>query len=392
MTPIDLDAALRSLQPQPLLPPIPLGEHQARLHALQARLRQVGLPAAWLHAGSNLRYFMGTPWGASERLLGALVPAEGAPCYVAPAFELEALRDRWGVAAEVLTWEEHEDPWGLVLQRLQGAAALALDPCVPWGMVQALQRRAPGLALQDAEPAIRPLRMRKSAAEIARMQQAFDITLQVQRAAHQVLVEGISTLEVEDFIQRAHQRLSGSGSTFCIVLFGKASSYPHGVKDAQRLQRGDVVLIDTGCPVQGYSSDLTRSYVYGKATAEVERIWAIEKQAQAAAFDAAQIGTPCEAVDAAARAVLSAHGLGPDYQLPGLPHRTGHGIGLDLHEHPYLVRGNGERLDVGMCCSNEPMIVVPGAFGIRLEDHFYMTPDGPRWFTEPSLSLARPFG
>jgi Xaa-Pro dipeptidase len=387
----DLDAALQALEPQPLLPPIALAEHSARVKALQANLRERDLAAAWLHAGSNLRYFMGTPWGASERLLGALVPARGTPCYVAPAFEIDALRDRWGLPGEILGWHEHEDPWVRVLEALGGAAPLALDPALPWGMVQALQRRAPGLLLADAEPAIRPLRMRKSWAEIALMQQAFDITLQVQKAARGILREGISTLEVEDFIHCAHQRMSGHGSTFCIVLFGPASSFPHGVKDAQRLKTGDVVLIDTGCPVQGYSSDLTRSYVFGEPTAEVARIWAIEKEAQAAAFKAAQLGTPCEAVDAAARAVLASHGLGPDYQLPGLPHRTGHGIGLDLHEHPYLVRGNEELLDVGMCCSNEPMIVVPGAFGIRLEDHFYMTKDGPRWFTEPSPSLERPF-
>jgi Xaa-Pro dipeptidase len=374
----DLDAALQALEPQPLLPPIALAEHQARVNALQAQLNERGLAAAWLHAGSNLRYFMGTPWGASERLLGALVPAKGTPCYVAPAFEIVALCDRWGLPGEILSWHEHEDPWQRVLEALGSAAPLALDPALPWGMVQALQRRAPGLTLADAEPAIRPLRMRKSWAEIALMQQAFDITLQVQKAARDVLREGISTLEVEDFIHCAHQRMSGHGSTFCIALFGKASSFPHGVKDAQRLKTGDVVLIDTGCPVQGYSSDLTRSYVFGEA--------------QAAAFNSAQIGTPCETVDAAARAVLQAHGLGPDYQLPGLPHRTGHGIGLDLHEHPYLVRGNSELLDVGMCCSNEPMIVIPGAFGIRLEDHFYMTADGPRWFTQPSASLERPFG
>ncbi|MBN8489658.1 MAG: aminopeptidase P family N-terminal domain-containing protein, partial [Burkholderiales bacterium] len=183
MTHTDLDAALRALSPQTLLAPIPLSEHSTRLSALQERLREQGLAAAWLHAGSNLRYFMGTPWGASERLLGALVPAEGPPCYVAPAFELDALRDRWGLPAQVLTWHEHENPWDCVLQALAGAAPLALDPCLPWGMVQALQSRAPGLPLADAEPAIRPLRMRKSSAEIARMQQAFDITLQVQQAA-----------------------------------------------------------------------------------------------------------------------------------------------------------------------------------------------------------------
>jgi Xaa-Pro dipeptidase len=224
------------------------------------------------------------------------------------------------------------------------------------------------------------------------MQRAKDMTLEVHKAAASVLREGISTTEVVQFIEQAHRAVGAPGSTFCIVLFGQASAFPHGVKYPQTLKRGDMVLIDTGCRVHSYLSDITRSYVFGEPNEHQRAIWGFEKDAQLAAFNAAQLGARCEEVDAAARGALEACGLGPDYQLPGLPHRTGHGIGLEIHESPYLVRGDQTPIEVGMCFSNEPMICVPGEFGIRLEDHFYMTETGPRWFTEPSHSVDDPFG
>ncbi|MFG6460499.1 M24 family metallopeptidase [Roseateles sp. DXS20W] len=391
------DAALSALPDlRPGVQPIQPDEYRQRLRRLQARLRAAGLQALYLHAGSSLRYFMGTPWHPSERLLGALVPADGEPLYIAPAFERDALQDRWGLPAAIHCWDEHDDPWALLARLISGlpcsGQGLALDGSLPFEFAWRLQRIAPGLPLVDGSESIASLRMRKSAAEIALLQRAFDMTLRVQQAARSVLRTGMDTREVEDFIDQAHKRVGGGGSRFCIVLFGEATSYPHGVKHAQTLADNDVVLIDCGCSVEGYASDLTRTYVHGRAGDEVRRIWAIEHEAQAAAFAAAQLGTPCEAVDDAARAVLESHGLGPGYELPGLPHRTGHGVGLDLHEHPYLVRGNSLPLEIGMCCSNEPMIVVPGAFGVRLEDHFYMTGQGPRWFTRPSPSVDFPFG
>jgi Xaa-Pro dipeptidase len=186
--------------------------------------------------------------------------------------------------------------------------------------------------------------------------------------------------------------VGSSGSYFCIVLFGPATAFPHGVKDPQVLKTGDMVLIDTGCQVEGYISDITRTYVFGEPTPRQREVWNAEKAAQAAALAAAMPGVPCREVDIAARKSLAASGFGPQYQLPGLPHRTGHGIGLDIHEWPYLVGSDSTPLAEGMCFSNEPMICVPGEFGIRLEDHFYMTADGPRWFTEPSHSVDDPFG
>ena len=193
------------------------------------------------------------------------------------------------------------------------------------------------------------------------------------------------------YIDSEHRALGGSGNTFCIVSFGEDTSLPHGGETDRALGEGDVVLIDTGTQIDGYNSDITRTYVFGEATADVRRVWDAEKEAQAAAFDAAKLGAPCEAPDYAARAVLQKHGFGPDYHLPGLPHRTGHGIGLDVHEAPNLCRGDVTPLAAGMCFSNEPMVVVPGKFGVRHEDHFYMTDKGARWFTQPAASLDDPF-
>ena len=364
--------------------PIGLASYRARIAAAQAWMGEHGIAAAYLHAGSNLRYFSGVQWHPSERLVGALLPAEGALEYLAPAFEEGTVRDFQVVDGAIHTWEEHQDPYRLLLDRLEvlgvgERSTVALCPSLPFGMFERLRQQAPGRNFVSAAPLIDQGRMRKSAEELALMQRAKDMTLEVQKAAASILREGISTTEVAEFIHQAHRKVGAPGSTFCIVLFGAASAFPHGVKHAQVLKDGDMVLIDTGCQVHGYQSDITRSYVFGTPSARQREFWGMERDAQLAAFEAARLGQPCEAVDAAARRSLEANGLGPDYRLPGLPHRTGHGIGMDVHEGPYLVRGDRTPLDVGMCFSNEPMICVPGEFGIRLEDHFYMTKEGPRW-------------
>jgi Xaa-Pro dipeptidase len=213
----------------------------------------------------------------------------------------------------------------------------------------------------------------------------------VHRRAWKQLRAGQLASDVARFIDAEHRALGGNGNTFCIVSFAEDTSLPHGGEGDRALAEGDVVLIDTGTQVDGYNSDITRTYVFGEASKDVRAVWDAEKEAQAAAFAAAEVGAPCESADNAARAVLERAGYGPDYRLPGLPHRTGHGIGLDVHEAPNLVRGDKTPLEVGMCFSNEPMIVVPGRFGVRHEDHFYMTDKGPKWFTEPAHSLDEPF-
>ncbi|MBL8514389.1 MAG: aminopeptidase P family protein [Betaproteobacteria bacterium] len=370
-------------------------EYLARIANAQAKMKAEKIDAIWVHAGTNLAYFTGTHWHPSERMVGALIPDEGPMKYIAPYFEQNTLRDFWVVEGEVKTWHEHESPYALFARQLSERAAngrIGLSEDTPFFAADGLQNAAPTTAFVNAKTVTAHCRMRKSANEIALMQRAKSLTLEVHKAAASVLREGITTTEVEDFIDRAHRKVSGGGSTFCIVLFGPASAFPHGVKNPQVLKPGDMVLIDTGCKVHDYPSDITRSYVFGPISEAHRRVWNAEKAAQAAAFAAAQLGTPCGEVDRAARRSLEANGFGPAYQLPGLPHRTGHGIGLDIHEWPYLVGSDATPLDVGMCFSNEPMICVPGEFGVRLEDHFYMSEAGPTWFTEPSHSIDDPFG
>jgi Xaa-Pro dipeptidase len=218
------------------------------------------------------------------------------------------------------------------------------------------------------------------------------LTLEVHKATARILREGITTTEVADFISRAHLKLgTDAAPNVSIVLFGEPTAYPHGVPYPQTLKTGDMVLIDIGATLHGYQSDLTRTYVFGEPSARQREIWDLEKRATEAAFAAARLGATCESVDAAARAVIEAAGFGPGYAVPGLPHRTGHGVGLDVHEEPYIVKGDRTPLAPGMCFSNEPMIVLPETFGIRLEDHFHVTEDGAAWFTEPQPSLEQPF-
>ncbi|MDO8297026.1 MAG: Xaa-Pro peptidase family protein [Caulobacter sp.] len=373
--------------------PITLAERQSRLAALRTLMDAAGVQAVLLGATASLRYFTGLVWHASERLCGALVHADGRLEYVCPAFEREKVAGIVGVPGDILTWEEHENPYALVADRLGPSGRLAVDEQIALFMFLGLRRAMGDERLTDAGPLVGRLRRCKSPAEIALMTRAKAITLEVHRRAWQSLTPGVLASEVTRFIDQQHRALNGgTGSGFCIVSFGEDTSLPHGGETDRTLSQGDMVLIDTGTTLDGYNSDITRSYVFGEATPRVRRIWDIEKEAQGAAFAAAALGRPCESVDAAARAVLVSHGLGPDYQLPGTPHRTGHGIGLDIHEGPYLVRGDATPLEVGMCFSNEPMIVVPGAFGVRLEDHFHMTEGGPMWFTRPQFSLDDPFG
>jgi Xaa-Pro dipeptidase len=391
------EQALASLQPMmDGAQPTGLAEYRERVARAQALMRAQGLAAVYLHAGTSLRYFTGLVWRGSERLVGALLPAQGDVEFLAPAFEEGTVRGFQVLPGEIHGWHEHENPCALLLRRFAHHAAtggrLGICESTPFFTVDGLRALAPGLELVNARPVTAGCRMRKSDSEIALMQRAHDMTLAVHQAAASMLYEGITAAEVEDFIAAAHRKVGAAGSYFCIVLFGADSAFPHGVKQPKPLAQGDMVLIDTGCLVHGYMSDITRSYVFGAPSARQREIWNIEKSAQAAAFAAAQPGRPCESVDAAARGYLESQGLGPGYALPGLPHRTGHGIGLDIHEWPYLVGGDTTALEPGMCFSNEPMICVPGEFGIRHEDHFYMTAQGPRWFTRPAHSVDDPFG
>lgn len=383
------------LKPWPhLAEPIPPAGYDQRLAHARALMRQRGDGALLITAGSSLRYFTGISWGATERLVAMLLTLRGDPILLAPRFEEGSLSHELKIPMQVWLWDEHEDPQQIVAEVLaeQDVQQLALDPAAAFVIHERLRAVIGDRRIVDASPVVDGCRICKSPAELELMKQATAMTLYVHRLTAGLMRVGISTSEIKRFIDQAHRTLGADGgSTFCIVQFGQATAYPHGIPGEQYLRQNELVLIDTGCSVEGYQSDITRTYIFGTPTAEQERIWSLEQAAQQAAFDAVRPGVRCDAVDAAARRVLEAGGLGPDYRLPGLPHRTGHGCGMSIHEAPYLVRGNATELAPGMCCSNEPMIVVPDRFGIRLEDHFHVTEDGAAWFTPPSPAIDRPF-
>lgn len=374
--------------------PIGAGEYQHRIEHARRLMRERGDEALLITAGASLRYFTGISWTASERLVAMLLTLDGDPFVLCPAFEDGSLQHALKIPATTRLWEEHEDPQQHVADLVAAIRVrrLALDPAATFLIYERLRAVLAACELVDGSPIVDGCRMQKSSAELALMRQATAMTLQVHRLAAGLMREGISTGEVRRFIDRAHRALGADGgSTFCIVQFGHATAYPHGIPGEQQLQQNELVLIDTGCSVEGYQSDITRTYIFGQPSDAQARIWSLEQAAQRAAFDVVRPGVACADVDAAARRILEAAGLGPDYRLPGLPHRTGHGCGMSIHETPYLVRGNQTALAPGMCCSDEPMIVVPGEFGIRLEDHFYVTDDDAQWFTEPSLAIDTPF-
>jgi len=376
--------------------PIDIAEYGARLQKARALMESIGVDALFLDATTSLRYFTGLQCYASERLHGALVTVSGELIYVCPAFEQQKTRAGIVVDGDFLLWDEHDSPTDALANtalKCSGGAGckLAIDDQTPFFTASRLQQASAKLQIVSAERLISECRRIKSQAELALLSQAKTVTLQIHRAAARILHQGIDTREVQAFLDSAHRACGMDGpSTFKIVLFGEPTAYPHGVPYPQKLAEGDMVLIDTGATLYGYNSDITRSYVFGEPNERQREIWELEKAAQAAAFDAAQIGAPCSAPDAAARAVVEAAGYGPGYKVPGIPHRTGHGVGLDVHEAPYIVRGNQLPLAPGMCFSIEPMICSYGEFGVRLEDHVYMADDGPHWFTEPSESIDNP--
>ena len=377
--------------------PIAESEYAGRIKKAQSLMTTQGMDALYLHAGSSLYYFTGTRWRGSERMVGALLLPNGAPIYIAPAFEEGTLQQFMTIKGEVLTWEEHESPYGLIRERLNAQditkGIIGIDEATPFFVSDGIAQVSPSFKLTNGAAVTAACRMIKSPAELALMQRAKDMTLAVHKATASMLYAGITTAQVGEFIDAAHRKAGApQGSYFKIVLFGPDSSFPHGVKNPKDLEDGDMVLIDIGCQVHDYISDITRSYVFGQPNEKQRQVWDAEKAAQAKAFEAAQIGVRCGDVDLAARKELEARGFGPGYATPGLPHRTGHGIGLDIHEWPYLNWGDDTYLAPGMCFSNEPMICLYGEFGVRLEDHFYMGNDGPVWFTQPSKSIDDPFG
>lgn len=374
--------------------PITAEERWERIDKARHLLDRSGADAVLVGAGASLRYFAGIPWAPSERLVAMLLPRKGEPILICPRFELGSLVADLAIDGDVRLWEEDESPSHIAaaIFKQMGGKRLAVDPAMALLLAERIRKSASFAEIVEGSDIIDGCRMYKSQAELALMQQAKAMTLEVHRRTARILRAGISASEVRRFIDEAHKALGAAGSSFCIVQFGRSTAFPHGLPGECYLAEGDVVLIDTGCTVEGYHSDITRTYVFGKPSDDQRAMWDLEREAQLAAFDAVAPGLPCEAVDGAARRILEKGGLGPGYALPGLPHRTGHGIGLSIHEPAYLVRGDKTPLAPGMCFSNEPMIVVPERFGIRLEDHFYVTDGGAAWFTQPSPSIDEPFG
>ena len=391
------EAELAAMRPmRDGIAPIDDAERIHRVEKAQRLMREQGILALYLDVSTNLYYFTGIRLRPSERLHGAIIPADGEIIYLSPAFEEPKTRELIHFGSDIRCWEEHEDPTALVIDTLRGlglnSGTLAIDPMTPFFTVDGLRRAGNAFALTNGASITGACRMLKTPPEIALIQHAMNITLQVHKAAARIMREGITTTEVLTFLQQAHVKLGATLTGSGIVLFGEPTAYPHGVPYPQTLRNGDKVLIDVGAEIEGYRSDITRSYVFGEPNARQRQIWGLEKTAQLAAFAAARIGAPCEAIDAAARGVIERAGFGPGYATPGLPHRTGHGIGLDVHEEAYMVKGNRMPLQAGMCFSNEPMICIYGEFGVRLEDHVYMTAAGPNWFTQPCHTVDDPFG
>jgi Xaa-Pro dipeptidase len=376
---------------------VPIGpdERARRVVRAQALMKANGIGAVLIEPGSSLIYFTGVRWSRSERLTAAILPVEGEPCIVTPFFEEPSVRESLGIPAEVRVWQEHEDPLavvaGFLKDRRLSTRPVGIEETVRYFAVAGLQRALPGARLVSANPVVRGCRMIKTPAEIALMQLATDVTIAAYRFTMPRIEAGMTPAQIGALMNGATAKLGGRPE-FALVLLGEAAAYPHGSGKPQSVRRGEIVLMDCGCTVQGYQADVSRSFAFGEATAEQRKVWDQMRRGQQIAFDAARIGASAGSVDDAVRAYYATLGYGPDYKLPGLSHRTGHGIGMDGHEPVNLVRGETTRLAAGMCFSNEPGIYIPGSFGIRIEDCFHMTPAGPKWFSEPPSSIDRPLG
>ena len=373
--------------------PITAGERRHRIARAAELMRASNIDAVLIESGSSLVYFTGVEWGRSERLTGAVLTRDGAIAVITPFFEEPSVRQTLAVPAEVLTWNEDEDPLRTLASWLAkhglGKGRIGIEETVRYFAVDRLEQALPEATIVNANPVVRGCRMVKSASELALMQTASDITMAAYRDAYPRIVAGMTPADIGALIDGATRKLGGSPE-FALVLLGEASAYPHGSRQKQVLKSGDVVLLDCGCTVEGYQSDISRSFVFGEASKRQRQVWDEMHRGQQIAFEAAQAGVEAGKVDDAVRAYYQTLGYGPGYKLPGTSHRTGHGIGLDGHEPVNLVHGETTRLAPGMCFSDEPGIYIPGEFGIRLEDCFHTTASGPRWFSTPPQSIDDP--
>jgi Xaa-Pro dipeptidase len=375
--------------------PIGAGERRSRIARAQVLMKANGIGAVLVEPGSSMIYFTGVRWGRSERLTMAVLPVEGDPCIVTPFFEEPSVRQTLGVPAEVRVWQEDEDPLavvaGFLKDRKLAGRPIGIEETVRYFAVNGLARVLPEAKIVSANPVVRGCRMIKTAPELALMQVATEVTIAAYRWTFPRIEKGMKPAEIGALMDAATRKLGGDPE-FSLILIGGAAAYPHGSREPQIVADGQVVLMDCGCTVQGYQSDVSRTFVFGTASAEQRTVWDHVRQGQATAFAAAKIGVPAGQVDDAVRRYYASLGYGPGYRLPGLSHRTGHGIGLDGHEPVNLVHGETTPLAPGMCFSDEPGLYLPGKFGVRIEDCFHMTEAGPKYFSQPPTSIDAPFG
>lgn len=374
--------------------PISPEERKMRVVKAQKLMAEKQIQAIILDAGINMNYYTGINWHPSERSMLAVIPVKGEINFICPAFEEDRFLEMAPTGTKVSIWEEDENPFALTTCVLKGIGIekgqIGMDEFCRFFIFDGLRKSDASFQFVSADPITIPCRIIKSSAEISLMQKANDATVKAIQAGIAALSIGCTPRQISQKIAQAHAE-QGAMHGFASVTFGVATSFPHGSSRKQILKTGDVVMLDCGCSVGGYESDITRTVVFGEPSAKQKQIWDLEKKAQQAGFEAAKLGAPAENVDFAARKVLIDAGFGPDYKLPGLPHRTGHGIGMSGHEWGNMVKGNKAPLEIGMCFSIEPTIAIPGEFGVRLEDCAYMTADGPKWFSNPSKSISKPF-
>jgi Xaa-Pro dipeptidase len=374
--------------------PISAQEHGARLAKVQGLMQQRRIAALLVESGSTLEYFIGVRWWRSERTTAAVIPATGQVVVVTPYFEEPSIRETLNVPADVRPWKEDESPFELIAGALRaqaaGNGALAVEETTRFFIVDRVGKTSAGrMNVVPGDELVRGCRMIKSAAELALMQTANDVTIAALRYVHGRIAAGMQATDILDLMVSATGQLGGK-QEFTLVLLNEASAYPHGSVKSQQVHEGSVILIDTGCSVHGYQSDISRSWVFGDVSARQRSLWNTVKRGQELALETARLGSPVGAIDQAVRAFYEQQGWSKDYGLPGLSHRTGHGIGMDVHEPPYLVRNDQTPLQAGMCFSDEPGLYVPGEFGIRLEDCWHMTEAGPKLFTPLAKSIEQP--
>jgi Xaa-Pro aminopeptidase len=373
--------------------PISAEERRSRIARVQTLMSERKIAALLVEPGSSLDYFTGIRWHRSERTTLAIIPASGEILVVTPAFEEPSVRETLQVGGEVRPWDEHESPFEKIVQGLKdrgiNSGVLAAESTIRFFIVAGIRQAGSAYEIIPADALVRACRLLKSPAELALLQLANDVTIQALRQVHGQVAKGMGTADIAALMDTATLALGGSPE-FSLILLNEASAYPHGSAQPQRIRDGSVILMDCGCAVHGYQSDISRSWVFGEPSPKQRKVWNTVKRGQEIALEAAKIDVPVGSIDDAVRKYYEKEGWGPGYRLPGLSHRTGHGIGLDGHEPPYLVHGDATPLQAGMCFSDEPGIYIPGEFGIRLEDCWYMTASGPRLFTTLAKSLENP--